>query len=457
MALHRSRFLLLAATVTVSVAVSTGTAGAQSVPTCNGVPATIVGTPSNDRIIGTAGNDVIVGLGGNDVILGGEGSDLICGGDGNDVIRGQQKADVIFAGDGNDRVFGNWGADEIHGGNGEDRIDGGFGLDTIYGGEGANYLRGGNHADELFGGSANDDIGGGNGHDVLHGLGGNDILRGGNGRDTLRGDSGNDIINSGADADIIVGGSGEDDIRTGGSVGDSIDSGEGLDIIDGIRETTGNTNNDTTATDNPDVSDTDGTSSTDADGFNPSSLTCTPDSLTNSSNPVWEGLEGSVFDLDLHLQIVNRVRDVCGQEPLDAGWEDPTDPITLNWSREIADNYVQCVADHSESACHWTAEHGDWWRHSQPGDQNDWRTAANSQFPFAGENLALRSSDRVEVFINGWIHSKGHFCSMINPMWDQLGASGSVTTPTNRYNFSTHVFRGDFTYDASNITGGCDA
>ena len=53
-------------------------------PTCNGLTATIVGTPGPDTLIGTAGNDVIVGLGGDDLILGQGGNDVICGGDGDD-------------------------------------------------------------------------------------------------------------------------------------------------------------------------------------------------------------------------------------------------------------------------------------------------------------------------------------------------------------------------------------
>ncbi|MCF3130811.1 hypothetical protein IPZ69_10600 [Streptomyces olivochromogenes] len=36
------------------------------VPTCEGVPATIVGTNGDDDIVGTSGNDVIVALAGND-------------------------------------------------------------------------------------------------------------------------------------------------------------------------------------------------------------------------------------------------------------------------------------------------------------------------------------------------------------------------------------------------------
>src|SRR5207253_2185852 len=56
--------------------------------TCQGHPATIVGTPGDDIIVGTSAPDVIAGLGGNDVILGERGNDIICGGPGDDSLFG---------------------------------------------------------------------------------------------------------------------------------------------------------------------------------------------------------------------------------------------------------------------------------------------------------------------------------------------------------------------------------
>src|SRR2546423_7821769 len=50
--------------------------------TCQGHPATLVGTPGDDIIDAGPGNDVIAGLGGNDLIIGSHGNDVICGGPG---------------------------------------------------------------------------------------------------------------------------------------------------------------------------------------------------------------------------------------------------------------------------------------------------------------------------------------------------------------------------------------
>lgn len=69
---------------------------------CEGLPATIVGTPGNDIINGTNGNDVIAGLGGNDIVNGGAGNDVICGDAGNDILTDGNDNDVLLGGEGND-------------------------------------------------------------------------------------------------------------------------------------------------------------------------------------------------------------------------------------------------------------------------------------------------------------------------------------------------------------------
>jgi uncharacterized repeat protein (TIGR01451 family) len=114
---------------------------------CDGLPATIIGTPGNDVINGTNGNDVMHGLGGNDTINGGNGNDVICGGNGHDTLSG---------GNGIDRLFGDAGDDTLNGNNGDDALDGGAGNDRLNGDNGDDSLNGGADTDDCNGGKGND-------------------------------------------------------------------------------------------------------------------------------------------------------------------------------------------------------------------------------------------------------------------------------------------------------------
>ncbi|MCP3973274.1 MAG: hypothetical protein GY720_02135 [bacterium] len=131
-ALTRTRFLLLAfvvaMTVVVSIVADLAPAAAEAPVLCKDREATIVGTPGPDVLDGTNGKDVIHGLGGNDVIRGLGGADIICGGAGDDVIRGYKGAD---------RIYGGGGDDDLRGGKGHDRIYGKAGTDTASGGTGS--------------------------------------------------------------------------------------------------------------------------------------------------------------------------------------------------------------------------------------------------------------------------------------------------------------------------------
>ncbi len=98
-------------------------------PKCNGLKATITGTPANDVINGTPGPDIIVGLAGNDVISSLGGDDVICGGIGNDLISGGAGNDQLFGGPGTDTLRGNAGNDILRGGNGNDILNGSLGMD----------------------------------------------------------------------------------------------------------------------------------------------------------------------------------------------------------------------------------------------------------------------------------------------------------------------------------------
>ncbi|WKZ40141.1 MAG: ExeM/NucH family extracellular endonuclease [Anaerolineales bacterium] len=133
---------------------------------CNGLPATIIGTPGDDVIYGTNGNDVIVGLGGNDTIYGGNGNDTICGGNGDDTIYGGNGNDVLDGGDGDDDLDGQNGNDILTGGNGNDTLIGWNGNDLLDGGAGNDILYGNNGNDTLTGGPGADWFSGGNGSDT---------------------------------------------------------------------------------------------------------------------------------------------------------------------------------------------------------------------------------------------------------------------------------------------------
>jgi hypothetical protein len=88
-----------------------------AVAACNGVPATIFGTPDHDKIQGTSAPDVIVALSGSDRIDALQGNDIVCGGRGQDTIRG---------GPGNDQLAGERGKDNLLGGIGQNRLAGQF-------------------------------------------------------------------------------------------------------------------------------------------------------------------------------------------------------------------------------------------------------------------------------------------------------------------------------------------
>jgi len=129
--------------------------------TCEGRPATIVGTSKSNRIVGTPGVDVISGRGGADVIRGLGGNDIICGDRGNDRLFGDAGSDVLSGGQGVDTLQGggqadvlkgSGGADQLFGGPGRDELRGERGKDRLSGGPGAgDRCDGGPQADSLIG------------------------------------------------------------------------------------------------------------------------------------------------------------------------------------------------------------------------------------------------------------------------------------------------------------------
>jgi len=200
----RTRLAVVAAGVLAVAALLGVSASASSAawPTCQGEPATIVGTDGNDLLSGTSDDDVIVGLAGDDQIRGNGGFDLICGGDGNDTLVETNPGWIglaFAAGDAGDDVI-QAGGDAIVIADYEESptavtVDLGAGTAT---GDGTDTLIavrgawGSQFDDSLTGSGQTDFLLGDAGNDTLSGLGGKDVLEGGLGDDAMDGGSGTD-------------------------------------------------------------------------------------------------------------------------------------------------------------------------------------------------------------------------------------------------------------------------
>lgn len=96
---------------------------------------TAYGSLQGDAIDGTDEADVLFGQDGADVLSGLAGNDVIDGGTGNDTLNGGAGNDALFGGAGNDTLDGGTGSDQLHGGLGFDTYTIGTGLagdlDTI--------------------------------------------------------------------------------------------------------------------------------------------------------------------------------------------------------------------------------------------------------------------------------------------------------------------------------------
>jgi Ca2+-binding RTX toxin-like protein len=103
---------------------------------CDGLEATVLGSPGADTINTGSGDDVIVALGGNDHINSGPGVDIVCAGRGNDVVEGGYDADHLLGGNGLDQLIARSGDDLLEGGPGIDHLAGGGGHDICRGGTG---------------------------------------------------------------------------------------------------------------------------------------------------------------------------------------------------------------------------------------------------------------------------------------------------------------------------------
>lgn len=116
-------------------------------PTCDDMPATILGSGDDELLNGTEGSDVIVGRGGIDWIDGRGGNDRLCGGPG---------ADILYGGTGDDRLFGGGGADQLDGAKDNDFLNGEGNNDVLDGGTGYDRLKGGSGKDTCDGGTGLD-------------------------------------------------------------------------------------------------------------------------------------------------------------------------------------------------------------------------------------------------------------------------------------------------------------
>jgi Ca2+-binding RTX toxin-like protein len=214
--------------------------------TCNGLPATIIGTDGPDHLSGTSGDDVVwLGPGsdrfhgstGDDTVCGGPGQDAlfgdsgddwldgdagddlhVVGGPGNDIVHGgagndlELRGDALRQDDGADQVYGDAGDDSIHGepgvsvdayhgGDGHDVLDFYKSGDGVFLSVGAGFARGMSRLptvgvdsldgfESYVGSEFGDKMFGSTGHDVINGREGNDWIEGRQGNDTLSAQSG---------------------------------------------------------------------------------------------------------------------------------------------------------------------------------------------------------------------------------------------------------------------------
>ena len=232
------RRVLLLLAIPAALALPLGAASAKKpVPTCDGLPATIVGTNGDDILLGTPGPDVIVGLKGDDQLSGGLADDVICGGKGDDTLSGQGEDDRLFGEHGDDVLDGGeGGCCTVATNTGDDFLSGGQGDDTLHTSDFptlGNTLRGNQGNDQLFvwsGGWAY----GGNGRDTIRQFGGNAYLSGGNGRDDIL--NWNDAPN---ETVTMLGGNGRDTLLSEDATStDDMDGGHGRDSCAGGDTTT---------------------------------------------------------------------------------------------------------------------------------------------------------------------------------------------------------------------------
>ncbi|MGF1543331.1 MAG: beta strand repeat-containing protein [Parvularculaceae bacterium] len=287
-------------------------------------------TEFDDVLIGGAGADTIDGLGGNDQINGGAGDDNLAGGAGNDTIDGGAGADAIAGEDGDDTLIVDGDDVAISGAAGADTIDlsqsavaANVDLDvnaagastpgaestqtgrlTFAGGadqalDDIENIVGTDFADVLFGNTENNVIDAGAGDDRVHGFGGADTLDGGEGVDII-------LLNQAGGPvtiDLAAGTVGASTIANfenanGGGFDDTLIGDDGANVLiggGGADTLVGNGGDDTFVTDGVDAID--GGDGTDTADFSALTASVFVDLDVNSAGGAGTpGQEGAVLD-----------------------------------------------------------------------------------------------------------------------------------------------------------------
>ncbi len=144
---------------------------------CNGLVATIVGTPDDDILVGTNGDDVIVALAGWDQIWGHGGRDTICAGSGDDLIAGEAGRDYIDGQSGHDLI--GYGVDPAP-------ISASLMLNRVVSAEGTDTVL---RVESVYGSPFDDRIVGNRFDNLLYGAGGVDSIDGRAGFDGCGGET----------------------------------------------------------------------------------------------------------------------------------------------------------------------------------------------------------------------------------------------------------------------------
>jgi Ca2+-binding RTX toxin-like protein len=246
---------------------------------------TIFAASGADTIQGGSGNDVVYADGGADTVEGNAGNDSLFGGDGGDRLNGGADNDRVLGEGGNDTILGSLGSDFLDGSGDTDTLDysqlgpgisvviglqfgfnrvvkrdatGTIGTDTVQGFEnfigtaGDDKFLGWGQDDTFFSTAGNDTYDGNDGSDTVRfdvagagnvfvnllagfandGLGGTDRFR-----KTSATNSTIENITTGGGADTIIG-DGDNNVIRGGLGADSLDGGDGFDLLDYLGDST---------------------------------------------------------------------------------------------------------------------------------------------------------------------------------------------------------------------------